>query len=673
VDRLKPIWVLAGGAVAALGVAAVVYLGLAPDGGDTPIPPMPQVAEPAPEAESPPETTAPETTTGERTGDAETTEGAQDAASPEIAQAPEKPVPPRPDSAPRDSDAALPEAPATKPQTPAETAAATASDSDSASPGPESAPAGAAPEATVEKPASAGPARDAASSGTTAADETMSADRAAPTPESESESESAAPETTTLFGIALPQWTDQEPAREEAPAPASAASEADSDPARESAPAPTADPTTAAAATRPTGDTGVTGGETAEPARPDPPDPETPAAPSGERADSDEAARADPSAPTRHPPRFDIVRVEPGGEALIAGRATPHSEVTVLADDRPIGTATANHLGEFVLLPDKNLAQARSELTLESRAPGGTTTKSETAVIIVRPPPGGQSPPSSGTGSPGKTANPDSAGTPDAPAAATPASPLAASQSDPETAAAPGSEPLETPAGARQAPAAPDPESAETSPAAAPPPPAETPMALLVPREGAGASRLLQAPPAAQAPDPAPGDRAEARPPALRIQIVQYTTDGGLVVSGQGPPGRTAVVRLDDRTLGRIPIDEAGRWRVTWTRPVAPGLYTLKATALDADGTVLAKAQTPFASQPRLDADPDARLVVVQPGHNLWTLARRNYGRGVQYTTIYHANADQIADPDLIYPGQVFVVPETPAGERGGPAPPGQE
>ena len=37
--------------------------------------------------------------------------------------------------------------------------------------------------------------------------------------------------------------------------------------------------------------------------------------------------------------------------------------------------------------------------------------------------------------------------------------------------------------------------------------------------------------------------------------------------------------------------------------------------------------------------------------------ARQAYGGGVLYTLIYTANVEQIRDPDLIYPGQVFQVP----------------
>ena len=56
--------------------------------------------------------------------------------------------------------------------------------------------------------------------------------------------------------------------------------------------------------------------------------------------------------------------------------------------------------------------------------------------------------------------------------------------------------------------------------------------------------------------------------------------------------------------------------------------------------------------------------VVIQPGNNLWNIARRLYGSGFSYTVIYEANKDQIRNPDLIYPGQVFMMPE---GDRNWP------
>ena len=53
-----------------------------------------------------------------------------------------------------------------------------------------------------------------------------------------------------------------------------------------------------------------------------------------------------------------------------------------------------------------------------------------------------------------------------------------------------------------------------------------------------------------------------------------------------------------------------------------------------------------------------AGQVVVQPGNSLWRIASRVYGEGLLYTEIYQANVGQIRDPDLIYPGQIFDLPD---------------
>lgn len=51
--------------------------------------------------------------------------------------------------------------------------------------------------------------------------------------------------------------------------------------------------------------------------------------------------------------------------------------------------------------------------------------------------------------------------------------------------------------------------------------------------------------------------------------------------------------------------------------------------------------------------------VIIRRGDNLWTVARRNYGAGIRYTTIFDANRDQVRDPHVIYPGQVLKIPES--------------
>lgn len=73
--------------------------------------------------------------------------------------------------------------------------------------------------------------------------------------------------------------------------------------------------------------------------------------------------------------------------------------------------------------------------------------------------------------------------------------------------------------------------------------------------------------------------------------------------------------------------------------------------------------ETETAMAPRLE--PVDGAVIIRRGDTLWHISRRVYGRGIRYTTIYLANQQQIRDPDLIWPGQVFTVPEeTEEGEQ---------
>lgn len=51
------------------------------------------------------------------------------------------------------------------------------------------------------------------------------------------------------------------------------------------------------------------------------------------------------------------------------------------------------------------------------------------------------------------------------------------------------------------------------------------------------------------------------------------------------------------------------------------------------------------------------RTYTVKRGDCLWNIARKYYGNGSQYTKIYNANRNKIRNPNLIYPGQVFVIP----------------
>ena len=77
--------------------------------------------------------------------------------------------------------------------------------------------------------------------------------------------------------------------------------------------------------------------------------------------------------------------------------------------------------------------------------------------------------------------------------------------------------------------------------------------------------------------------------------------------------------------------------------------------------TATATASEPAAApQPgqAASAEPSVGLITVQPGHSLWRISQGHYGAGDRYLVIYNANRSQIRNPDLIYPGQVFTLPD---------------
>lgn len=185
----------------------------------------------------------------------------------------------------------------------------------------------------------------------------------------------------------------------------------------------------------------------------------------------------------------------------------------------------------------------------------------------------------------------------------------------------------------------------------------DAPIAVLVPRRGTGEVEVLQRPSG----ETGLADRK------LVLEAVQYTVDGGISISGQAPAEAMVVAFLNETELARVRTPTDGDWTIAPDAEVPPGLHTLRVDQLGPAGKVQASVSTPFANQPMVDdLDQDEGMVVIQPGDNLWTIARRTYGQGWEYTLIYRANRDQIRDPDLIYPGQVFVVPEEQRRGAGG-------
>ena len=307
-------------------------------------------------------------------------------------------------------------------------------------------------------------------------------------------------------------------------------------------------------------------------------------------------------------PTFDVARIEPTGEAVIAGRSTPGSTIELLRNGEVHDRAVADQSGQFVMVPSSRLPSGNYDLTLRSRELSGkqSTSKQSVAVAI---------------------------------------------------------EPKST----------------------------DRPVvALMTPNKP---TVVLSQP---EAPKLTPG--------TVIAEAVEIESGGKFHASGRARPGGTVRLYLNEAFIASATAAADGRFAFTINEGISPGNYRVRLDEVDPkSGAVHARAEVPFnvtanditgssataraaaakppviaaVEQPQLAAagtkvlsDEGSPTVVVVPkilttkvsrGDSLWRISQLNYGLGTRYATIYKANREQIRNPNLIYPGQVFVIPNRDA------------
>jgi nucleoid-associated protein YgaU len=333
------------------------------------------------------------------------------------------------------------------------------------------------------------------------------------------------------------------------------------------------------------------------PAEPKPPT----AAPAQPAAQAPQAA-ASASAPSDKVPTpgpaFDIVNVDPSGEAVIAGRAAPNAKVELRDGGKTVAEATADAAGQFVIIPPA-LAAGDHQLSLAANAD--------------------------------KTAQPETSDT------------VAISVPVQEAKAAPVAVP------------------APTNPNG--------------PALSALGMRTLATP-------------ASVKGSRVAIQSVEADAAGGLVAKGSAEPNAIVRLYLNQADLAEAKTQSDGRWSLTIKQGMSPGGYVMRADEIGhGDASVVATADTPFdypeeAATPTSPAAPIAASTSAEQssaaspadpvvgsiqtkrvvtGHTLWALSQSYYGDPTRYPAIVEANRAQIHNPNVIFPGQVFVVPKSDA------------
>ena len=272
-------------------------------------------------------------------------------------------------------------------------------------------------------------------------------------------------------------------------------------------------------------------------------------------------------------PSFDVVRINPNGDAVIAGRAVPGATVTLLDDGKVVGEAKADDRGDWVLLPNSAVAPGEHKFTLQAQTKDGVAQQSERMVIVVVP---------------------------------APAKDIAGNA-------------VAAPAGA---------------------------LALSVPQKHTMPSSSSSA------------DIRVGPATAPTLDVIDFDKDGRMTLAGRAPAEAKIALYLDDKLLGSADADAQGRWSFVPPDTLAVGRHELRVDQVDTAGKVIARIVQPIEQPDFAAMMPAGAQVVVQPGNSLWRLARRTYGNGLRFSVIYEANKERVRDPDLIYPGQVLVVPQ---------------
>jgi nucleoid-associated protein YgaU len=296
--------------------------------------------------------------------------------------------------------------------------------------------------------------------------------------------------------------------------------------------------------------------------------------------------------------QFDALRATPDGAVTLAGRVDPGAEVDILVDGQSVAQARADGAGNFASLFDLPPSNGARALSLRVTGTDGVARDSAQSLVLR----------------PAQTE-------------------LAAAQASPDSATMPS---------ATQAPV----EMAQAAPAP-----------IVTDSDGA---RLL-----APASD------------TLVIDTISFGQGRRAAAEGRGAPADSKLsAYLDGALVAQTEPGRAGRWSLDLPG-LSPGAHRLRIDAIGTAGKVVARAETTFdqpdqivvaqagdlpqassKAQKSAGGDGDAvKVVQIVQGNTLWAIAREVYGDGILYVRVFDANRDQIRNPDLIYPGQVFTIP----------------
>ena len=301
---------------------------------------------------------------------------------------------------------------------------------------------------------------------------------------------------------------------------------------------------------------------------------------------------------------IDLAQVRSDGQAVFAGRAEPLAEVTIFEGDIILGKTIANDDGEWVVVLERPLGPGEHLVSVGTKSPSG-----ETDIANLT---------------------------------------LAIKVSDTEY-----ERPLV---------------------ALLPPSEMDIPKLLQSPDDKAETAAVVEATPGSDADGkvartgevnvaPPPGFAKQPATdvpvvPALAPRSLYWKTNRELAIDGVSRGGVRVVATAAGRHFGESAVVEGGAWRVMGKLDAGRASRVMRFALHDGEGRIVATYKLPVATRDLSQGLDGSKLVVVQQGDALWRIAYRSYGEGIKYIDIVRRNAAAIDDPDLIFPNQIFAIPE---------------
>jgi nucleoid-associated protein YgaU len=316
------------------------------------------------------------------------------------------------------------------------------------------------------------------------------------------------------------------------------------------------------------------------------------------------AALAGPSSPAKSEPglpEFDVARIEPTGEAVIAGRAAPGATVELLRNGEVHDRAVVDSSGQFAMVPPK-LPPGTYDLTLRSRLPDGREATSQQRVAVALE--------------------------------AVPNQPPMVALMTPDK-----------PSRVLSQPAAPGPsagsvivETVEIEPGG---------KLHVSGRASAGASVRLYLN------DSFVEQMTAGADGRLATTVNKAVAPGGYQVRLDEVESNSGTVRARAEVPFNVP--DTG---ITASVPSqTPAAKRADVAAIGQSKLAAANATVLPDGRSSAAAAPPSSTTTVTRGDSLWRISQRALGAGTRYAVIYNANRKQIRNPNRIYPGQVFVLP----------------